>query len=52
LFAGEQGAEVGTRVKARLKLLAERFKACPQTAHEAKGKILKLEAHLKRKGTL
>jgi hypothetical protein len=52
LFAGVQGPESGARIKARLKLLADRFKACPQTAHEAKGLLLKLEAHLKRKGRL
>jgi hypothetical protein len=52
LFSGAPGPEPSARIKARLKLLAERFKACPQTAHEAKGTILKLEAHLKRKGAL
>lgn len=46
------GPEAGARIKARLKLMAERFKACPQTAHDAKGQLLKLEALLKRKGSL
>lgn len=44
--------EAGARIRSRLKLLNERFKACPQTAHAAKGKLLKLEAHLKRQGIL
>lgn len=38
------------RIKARLTLLKDRFKACPQTAHSAQGLLLKLEAHLKRQG--
>ena len=46
------GPEAGARIKARLKLMGERFKACPQTAHDAKGQLLKLEALLKRKGML
>lgn len=46
------GPEAGARIKARLKLMGERFKACPQTAHDAKGQLLKLEALLKRKGSL
>ena len=44
--------EAGARLKTRLKLLNERFKGCAQTAHEAKGQLLKLEALLKRKGSL
>ena len=40
----------GVRIKPRLRLLRERFMACPQTSHEARGLILRLEALLKRKG--
>ena len=55
LVAAAAGAEdrgLSARIKQRLHLLKERFKACPQTAHEAKGGLLRLEAHLKRKGNL
>lgn len=48
----QSGPEAGVRLKQRLKLLDERFKRCAQTAHEAKGLVLKLEALLKRKGSL
>jgi hypothetical protein len=46
------GPAISPRLKQRLRLLNERFKACAQTAHPAKGRLLKLEAHLKRKGHL
>jgi hypothetical protein len=39
-----------TRLKQRLSLLKDRFKACPQVQHQAKGLLLKLEVQLKRKG--
>lgn len=45
-------AEAGyaSRIKARLQLLAQGFKACPQTGNDAKRLLLKLEAQLKRRG--
>lgn len=52
LLAAGPDPTAAARIKQRLKLLSDRFKACPQTAHEAKGRVLKLEAHLKRKGHL
>lgn len=38
------------RIRQRLSLLRDRFKACPQTWFQAQGLLLKLEAHLKRQG--
>ena len=45
-------AEAGTmeRVALRLRLLRDRFQHCPQTAHSARGLILRLEAAFKRLG--
>jgi hypothetical protein len=40
----------GARLKQRLLILRAAFKACPQTSHEARGLILRLEASLKRRG--
>jgi hypothetical protein len=39
------------RVALRLRLLRDRFQACPQTGHTARGLILRLEAAFKRLGT-
>ena len=52
LGAVSPSPEAGARIQSRLKLLNERFKVCPQTAHAAKGQLLRLEALLKRKGIL
>lgn len=46
--AGKKG--YGVRLKQRLLTLRAAFKACPQTGHQARGLILRLEASLKRKG--
>jgi|GEM_PF-3818643 hypothetical protein len=43
---GEPGA--AERVALRLRLLRDRFQACPQTGHAARGLILRLEAAFKR----
>ena len=43
---GEPGAV--ERVAPRLRLLRDRFQACPQTGHAARGLILRLEAAFKR----
>jgi len=40
----------GARLKQRLQVLRQAFAGCPQTWHEARGHILRLEAALKRKG--
>ena len=42
--------EHALRLKERLKLLDQLFKACPQTGKDAKRLLLKLEAQLKRRG--
>ncbi len=42
--------EHAARLRARLFLLKERFKRCPQTWHPAQGLLLRLEALLKREG--
>jgi hypothetical protein len=48
----QQPADPGhaARLRQRLSLLKDRFKACAQTQHQAHGLLLKLEAQLKRKG--
>lgn len=50
LCATPQDPAHAARIKARLTLLKDRFKACEQSSHRALGLLLKLEAQLKRQG--
>jgi hypothetical protein len=50
LSASAPGPGTSQRLHARLRLLHERLGSCRQIGHEAKGLLLRLEAHLKRKG--